>query len=183
MKMPTIRLQKTRFTALLVTIFTVLFIAACGDSVGDSDDDPINNATVAITPAEVALTVGDLMGNCFAVDTGFNNDQVVQVSVRNANNDPLGGENILAIIDFGENNSQLVTVTQLWRDVNDNQVIDAGDELSNDSGDGALDLKTDSNGIARFIVRYSAGCTFRANLLILTDSDASGLISIEVTDS
>jgi len=169
--------------ALLVSLFAALAMTACGSSVGDDDDEALIGSNMVVTPSTVELSVGDLMDNCFAVDNGFNIDQVIQVDIRDVNGNPLGGVNVIAIIDFAENNTDLINVTQLWRDVNNNQVIDASDELANESGDDALDIQTNSNGVARFIVRYSAGCEFRANLLLLTDGGPSSTISIEVTES
>ena len=195
MKVPTIKLKLNRPLALGISVLMTLLIAGCGESPSDAaNDNAIFNSSLIVTPSQVDLTTGrvdpeeedpmgeDMMGNCFAVDSGYNVDQLFQVNLRGNDNAPIKGEKIYAIIDFGENNSDFEVLTQLWKDVDNNGVIDETvDELSNDAGDGALVLKTNSNGVVRFIVRYTSGCAFRANLLVLTDGGAEASVSISVT--
>ena len=164
----------------------VLMLSACQ---GDGDAAPVGSKVV-IAPSSVAWTYTVPADNPDTTDVDESvvacdyNDHQIIVNVNDPSGAPLGKTDLLVTLTLAGHTtppSSGEAVMQLYDDVNNNYVIDAGDIEVTAAGMPGYVTDTDNAGVKLLLLRVYGACVAYKGYLAVYASGANISSSMEVT--
>ncbi|HID82002.1 MAG TPA: hypothetical protein EYH06_01320 [Chromatiales bacterium] len=135
---------------------SVMLLQGCQ---GDGDAAPVGS-TLTIAPSEVTWTIS----NPGACDPNVYADRLFVITASDPTGAPLGETDLLMTLQLAGNTSNSPVMTLISDTGSEPGVVDAGDEVVSDVGDGGYTTKTNDEGIAKIIVRMTLSCTYKGSL-------------------
>ncbi|MCG7983457.1 MAG: hypothetical protein JAY90_12015 [Candidatus Thiodiazotropha lotti] len=176
---------------------TILFLKLCAitlimSACNNSDDQLPPNTQVQVAPSSYTWTVTELLngeGQCI-YDNNVYQDTIVQISVLDGNDRPIGEVDISMYLSPSNSTSPIEFnneyVFYLYDDFNGNGVVDHPQELVSSTGDSILyEAQTEKyHGTKYMIIRTNTSCGgFRATLGVFAGSAYGSMgISTEARD-
>lgn len=126
---------------------------------GDGDAAPVGSR-LTIAPSEVTWTIS----NPGACDPNVYSDRLFVITASDPTGKPLGETDLLMTLQLAGNTSNSPIMTLIADTGSQLGVVDAGDEVVSELGDGGYKTNTNDEGIARILVRMTLSCTYRGSL-------------------
>lgn len=148
-----------KFLKLIAPILaSVMLLQGCQ---GDGDAAPVGS-TLTIAPSEVTWTIE----NPVACDPSVFADRAFVISASDPTGAPLGETDLLMTLQLAGNTSSFVPppMTLIADTGSQPGVVDPGDAVVSEVGDGGYVTKTNDQGVAKIIVRMITSCTYRGSL-------------------
>lgn len=157
----------------------VFMLGGCG-----SDDEAIpTESTIDIQPASKPWTIPMRATPC-PYDPNLWVDERVLITVKNKDDVPLGDIRVAISADLtAAYTSGVQESLQLYKDANNNQIVDAPDILVSGNGSPAYVTHTDEyTGAVSVLLRVNLSCPFRGNVIV-TAGPLYGSASFEVVEA
>lgn len=126
---------------------------------GDGDAAPVGS-TLTIAPSEVTWNIS----NPGACDPNVFADRLFVITANDPTGAPLGETDLLMTLQLAANTSNFPAMFLIADTGSLPGVVDPGDTVVSELGDGGYATKTNSEGIAKVIVRMTLSCTYRGSL-------------------
>lgn len=162
-----------RINNAILAIATVSLFG-CG-----SDQLPVGSS-LKVFPNDVSWTIAG-NGNTCDVENGPFNDQLVTLSLEDAQTRAIGGFPVELSLDLSGNTFSGAEVLSLIHDANDDGIYSADEKVSVDGGP-IFTVNTGSlNGEVNVVVRVNLSCSYRGTLYAFAGSSGT-LLGFTVTE-